>query len=363
MPPLTAYDSDVFSNNVRDEQYCEFMSLGPNLIDAAQRKAKLSGRQWFQREVKQVKALIIEMKDSFQYWAENGDSQLMNVFLKIVHEMAQQIETQSLKSKRRLKDVAAIFRLKTLPYLKRESFDPNGAVSFTEFEKTRALVIYVRLFKGLQLFRFDHFCLSESKPEQNANEETSLRGDTIIRNRCKRVDSFRPEAHIFDEYVRNLILRGEIDVDNIYVCLDHKTQNEKCKGLDKPRVVAGLLYYFVCPTPKAAEEVLRRFVQFCENADPAVTEIYQKMFRKHQSTKKCSEAEDLQKRFSLASNETWDAEDFENQKQMYHFTLAIPGEPSPSASAEAHVLDLHVPPSPLGLATAAQPAGVGHAGL
>jgi len=194
----------------------------------------------------------------------------------------------------------------------------------------------------MQLMQFsEHFNLTLSNPDQNSSEaDTSLRGPTVIRNRCKRMESFRPEAHDFDAFVYDLIKSGDSGVLNMYICKDHKPQPENKKH--KPRVVAGLLFYFVCESAKAAENLLRKFVQFTENGDTEQKrKIYQGMFRKQKSTSS-DPAVDQAKRDRLCSAEPWTAEEYENQKSMYHFTLALPGDKSkasPLPSLEVEPLD------------------------
>jgi hypothetical protein len=136
------------------------------------------------------------------------------------------------------------------------------------------------------------------------------------------MESFRPEAHLFDKFIYELIKKGDSGVDNMYICRDHKPAHPKKKN--KPRVVAGLLFYFVCESDEAAEKLLRKFVQFCESGEtPEQQKIYQDMFRKAQS--KTAGVEDKLKRDRLCSEEPWGKVEFDNQKKMYHFTLALPG--------------------------------------
>jgi len=53
-----------------------------------------------------------------------------------------------------------------------------------------------------------------------------------------------------------------------------------------------------------------------------VKDIHQKMFRKDDS-RKGDQAEDRLKRQRLCSGEPWTKQDFQNQKDMYHFALAL----------------------------------------
>lgn len=314
----------IFAEEARNAAYCEFLDKGPTLMDAAQRKSKREGRKWLNREFKAVDLLKNRLLKDFEHWAAKGNLTLLQTWIDIVHEMAKLIEFEATKSlgRRKICERANLFRKKTLNYLTQEGFNTKDAVDFA-FDKTRSLKIFTRLFKNLQMMRFPHFHLTLSNPEMNNGEaDKSLRGRRVIRNRCKRMESFRPEAHLFDKFIYELIKKGDSGVDNMYICRDHKPLHPKKKN--KPRVVAGLLFYFVCESDEAAEKLLRKFVQFCESGEtPEQQKIYQDMFRKAQS--KTAGVEDKLKRDRLCLEVPWGKVEFDNQKKMYHFTLALPG--------------------------------------
>merc|ERR1719203_1459678 len=222
---------ELIGEEARSTAYCEFLDKACNLVDAAQRKSKREGRKWNSREFKAVDLLKNRWETDFAYWAEKGSLDLLHTWIDIVHEMAKLIEFEATKSlaKRQICQRANDFRKKTLNYLTQEGFNTKDAVNFA-FDKTRSLKIFTRLFKNLQMMRFPNFNLTLSNPEMNKGEaDKSLRGRRVIRNRCKRMESFRPEAHLFDKFVYELIKKGDSGVLNIYICLDHKPLHPKKK--------------------------------------------------------------------------------------------------------------------------------------
>jgi len=335
---------NMISDQARNDLHVEFMDKCTTFIDNARRKAKRDRKRWSHREYKTVEHLTKDLTRDFAFWADKHNVELLCTWKDIAIEMAKLIEIESKKKpcQRKLKELADMFRTQVLKYLTRENFETSGCLdNFKEFEKTRSLLIYIRLFKNMQMMRFpEHFNITLSNPDQNNEADTSLRGNTVIRNRCKRMESFRPEAHDFDAFVYDLIKSGDSGVLNMYICKDHKPQPQSKKN--KPRVVAGLLFYFVCESADAAENLLREFVLFTENGDTEEKrKIYQGMFRKQKSTDS-DPAVDQAKRDRLCSGEPWTPEEFENQKSMYHFTLALPGDKtktSPLPSLEVKPYD------------------------
>lgn len=219
-----------------------------------------------------------------------------------------------------------MFRARTLEYLKQNDFHAGGKLNFLkDFDKVRSVLIHIRAFKDIQLLRFKHFSLTLSKnsPEkkedilqEKQNEEAILRGAHVVRSRQKRMASFFEEAHELDAHVLKLIRSGCVQIDAMYICFDHKPSKKKTERAQ--RIVSGLLFYFVCPDAKSAEDLLRELVRFCEYCSPEKRDIYQEMFRKKESRK----SGDIVKRQRLCENMKWSKEDFDNQKDMYHFTLA-----------------------------------------
>eukprot|EP00493_Phyllostaurus_siculus_P023572 UN23908 len=66
--------------------------------------------------------------------------------------------------------------------------------------------------------------LTQSNPEK---KDSGLRGNTVVRNRCKRLSSFLSEAHKFDDHLLKLINANEVDIDAMYVCRDHKSEKKE----------------------------------------------------------------------------------------------------------------------------------------
>jgi len=296
-----------------------------NTINGVKRLAKKNVIQrWNDKEKDAVENLIEDMKSDFTFWADsNQNMELLKIYTEIVGEMAKLIEfeTKRLKKKNRKLDLLVTqFRKDTLPYLKQNDFDVKNAVEFDNYEKTRTLKALIRLFKCMHLLP-----LTQSNPEK---KDSGLRGDKVVRNRCKRLTSFQSQAHKFDAYLLELINNKEVDIDGMYVCRDHKSEKKKGKKKkNKARVMAGLLFYFVCPSSSAAENLLRKFCQFCEaeGESEEVKDIHQRMFRKDDS-RKGDQEEDRLKRQRLCSGEPWNENDFKNQKNMYHFALALSAE-------------------------------------
>jgi len=290
-----------------------------NKINAVKRLVKKNEFQrWSDKEKKAVDNLMKAMDADWTFWADSvKNMELLKIYTEIVGEMAKLIEfeTKRLKKKNRKLDLlVAQFQKNTLSYLKQNDFNVKKAVEFENYEKTRTLKALVRLFKCMQLLP-----LTQSNPEK---KDSGLRGDTVVRNRCKRLTSFQSQAHKFDAYLLELIKNKEVDIDGMYVCRDHKSEKKGKKK--KARVMAGLLFYFVCPSSSAAENLLRKFCQFCEaeGESAEVKDIHQKMFRKDDS-RKGDQAKDRLKRQRLCSGEAWTKQDFQNQKDMYHFALAL----------------------------------------
>lgn len=307
----------------RDQCYNDLLAAF-NTIEAVKRSVKKNEiLRWNDKEKKAVDNLIEAMKTDYAFWAESSTSypknmELLKIYTEIVGEMAKLIEFETKRLKRKVRKLRVLvnqFQRATMPYLKQNDFDVQAAVEFDNFEKTRTLKALVRLFKCMQLFPQ----LTQSNPEK---KDSGLRGDTVVRNRCKRLTSFLSEAHKFDEHLLKLINANEVEIDGMYVCRDHKSEKKGKKK--KARVMAGLLFYFVCPSAKAAENLLRKFVQFseAEGETQEMKNTYQQMFRKDDSRKGDIEA-DLRKRRRLCSGKPWTEEDFRNQKDMYHFALAL----------------------------------------
>merc|ERR550534_2924435 len=293
-----------------------------NKINAVKRLVKKNEIQrWNDKEKKAVDNLMKAMDADWTFWADSiKNMELLKIYTEIVGEMAKLIEfeTKRLKKKNRKLDLlVSQFQKNTLSYLKQNDFNVKKAVEFENYEKTRTLKALVRLFKCMQLLP-----LTQSNPEK---KDSGLRGDTVVRNRCKRLTSFQPQAHKFDAYLLELIKNKEVDIDGMYVCRDHKSEKKGKKK--KARVMAGLLFYFVCPSSSAAENLLRKFCQFCEaeGESEEVKDIHQRMFRKDDS-RKGDQEEDRLKRQRLCSGEPWNENDFKNQKNMYHFALALSAE-------------------------------------
>merc|ERR1712038_761090 len=111
---------------------------------------------------------------------------------------------------------------------------------------------------------------------------------------------------------------GSSGVSGMYICKDHKSRKPNGRPY-KRRVVQGILNYTVCETARAAETTLRDNVRFTETG-----EVYEKMFRKERSLyPHIPLAEDKARRDRLCQEEHWTTTDFANQKQMYHFELAL----------------------------------------
>lgn len=316
-----------------------FLCVGDGILDVAMRVAKGDQNHfWNKREKESVNRLKCAFHAHYKYWEENGDDMLLKAYIDIVEDMAKLIESESKKrrNRRKIEKLCFMFRNRTLKYLKQNDFDARDKLNFLkEFEKVRSVLIHVRAFKAIQLLRFEHFqlTLSKNNPEkkedilqEKQNEEASLRGDDVIRSRQKRMASFYEEAHEFDAHVLKLIRSGVVQVDDMYICFDHKPSKKKTEQTQ--RIVSGLLFYFVCPDATAAEGLLRELVRFCETCSPEKRDIYQEMFRKKESRT----SGDSVKRQRLCDNMKWTKEDFDNQKEMYHFTLAKKKEETKDSS-------------------------------
>lgn len=310
-----------------------------NVLDSAMSNAKRAKKRWYKREKNAVEALKKNFRKDFEFW-KNEDPDLLPVFIEVVHHAADLIKHDSETSKnqngRHIQQICQKIPL-VLKFLKQNDFNADGAVSWLmNFEKNRSLLIYIRAFKNLQLMNFENFHLTLSKNKDEAlenheGEEKDLRGDNCIRFRSKRVDCFREEAHLFDEHVRQLIASGEVEVDGIYICFDHKPKRKKSANKG---IVSGILFYFVTPNADAAENLLRKLVQFCEDQSSPHFEANQKMFRKKES--KTAENQFMPQR--LCEVENWTEDDFQRQKEMYHFTLAktkAESTPPPEVTTES----------------------------
>jgi hypothetical protein len=315
---------DEFDQNRFQSLWILFVERTDNVLDSAMRNAKRTKRRWYKREKNAVEALKENFRQDFEFW-KNEDPDLLPIFINVVHHAADLIKHDSESSKhpncRQIQQICQKLPL-VLKYLKQNDFNAEGAVTWLmKFEKSRSLLIYIRAFKNLQLMNFENFHLTLSKNKNEAlenherGEEKDLRGDNCIRFRAKRVDCFREEAHLFDGHVRELIALGEVEVDGIYICFDHKPKKKKSPNKG---IVSGILFYFVTPSADAAENLLRKLVQFCEDRNSPFFEINQKMFRKKES--KTMENQFMPQR--LCEVENWTEDDFQRQKEMYHFTLA-----------------------------------------
>jgi len=315
---------DEFDQNRLQSLWTLFFGTD-NVLDSAMRNAKRTKRRWYKREKNAVEALKETFRQDFEYWKNDANPHLLPIYIDVVHHAADLIKHDSESSKnpncRQIVLICQKLPL-VLEYLKQNDFNAEGKVNWLmQFEKSRSLVIYIRAFKNRQLMNFDHFHLTLSKNKDEALEshergkEKDLRGDNCIRFRSKRVDCFREEAHLFDAYVLELVASGEVEVDGIYICFDHKA---KKKNSPNKGVVSGILFYFVTPSADAAENLLRKLVQFCEDRSSPFFEINQKMFRKKES--RTTENQFMPQR--LCEVENWTEDDFQLQKEMYHFTLA-----------------------------------------
>lgn len=316
-----------------------FLCVGDGILDEAMRVAKGDQNHfWNKREKGSVNRLKCAFHAHYEYWKKNNDAMLLKAYIDIVEDMAKLIASESKKrrTRRKIEKLCFMFRNRTLEYLNQNDFNARGKLNFLkEFEKVRSVLIHVRAFKAIQLLRFNHFqlTLSKNNPEkkedilqEKQNDEASLRGDNIIRSRQKRMASFYEEAHEFDAHVLKLIRSGVVKVDDMYICFDHKPSKKKTEQTQ--RIVSGLLFYFVCPDATAAECLLRELVRFCETCSPEKRDIYQEMFRKKESRT----SGDSVKRQRLCDNTKWTKEDFDNQKEMYHFTLAKKKEETKDSS-------------------------------
>jgi len=312
-----------------ESDFERFLRVGDGILDEAMREAK--GNQncfWNRREKACVYRLQCAFRAHFKYWEQNDDRMLMKAYIDIVEDMAKLIESESKKRRtvRKIEKLCFMFRARTLEYLKQNDFHAGGKLNFLkDFDKVRSVLIHIRAFKDIQLLRFKHFklTLSKNSPEkkedivqEKQNEEAILRGAHVVRSRQKRMASFFEEAHELDAHVLKLIRSGCVQIDGMYICFDHKPSKKKTERAQ--RIVSGLLFYFVCPDAKSAEDLLRELVRFCEYCSPEKRDIYQEMFRKKESRK----SGDIVKRQRLCENMKWTKEDFDNQKDMYHFTLA-----------------------------------------
>merc|ERR1712200_175347 len=109
----------------------------------------------------------------------------------------------------------------------------------------------------------------------------------------------------FENYEKTRTLKALVRLFKCMQLLPLTQSNpEKKDKKKKARVMAGLLFYFVCPSSSAAENLLRKFCQFCEaeGESEEVKDIHQKMFRKDDS-RKGDQAEDRLKRQRLCSGE------------------------------------------------------------
>lgn len=302
--------------------YDRFVELGPRLLDRIQADCIREGYKCSRKDTSEIHQLRQEMIENFRYWNAK-DPGMIEHYIEVVHSMASLIASEAKRGKKPLHQLAHRFRTCSLPYLRRENFETRGALELGEYDMRRAVLLYIRLFKNIQLMRFRDFrCTLRS--QEGANVDNKLQGKWVVRNRCKRLESFSVEAHGFDEFMYDFIMSGQSGVVDMFVSKDHKPQQAKHKH--KERVIGGLLIYFVCNSNQKAEQLLRRLVTYCEGGHTMKEhQMRQNMFRKHQS-KKCNPEEDFQKRQMLASKTRWSASDFEMQKKMYHFTLAVPDD-------------------------------------
>jgi len=243
--------------------------------------------------------------------------------------------------------------LKRLEFLKSKSFDCAGK-PFAEYEASRALEIFCIQFKWM-------YVNGISAAEHNC-EGVKNRGNQVVLNRSKRRVSVEGKvAYDFAKLHQDISVTNAVSIERAYCTCDHKSQTHEEKKADKARRTDGLLLYFVTSTPDEAQELLRILMAWGETAvrrnavfakypgllerqkdslspeqDAKRSKARQCMLRKKKSTKpkpgtdetREQHAEQEEKnRDRLCREAHWDDEDFELQKEMYHFARTSSSNP------------------------------------
>merc|ERR550519_2647584 len=332
-PSLRPADSEsqLLSHDTMNYYYSNLLACAHKVVQKAQDDARDIGNPWVYNEYQHAMILIQQIEAHFRDWAResakrNDKMVLLETFIDVVREMCNLLASVSESKRTMLARLLKTFNEWTLPYLQRKDFNATGALDFQDVEKTRYLLLYIRLFKSLQMMRFGEVYAKLSNPELSADD---LRFDNpkVVRDRCKRMPNFQTLAHEYDAFLCTKIHAGELNIVDMYICKDHKAQTKKQKQSGKPRVPVGLLYYFVCPTKKAAEDFLRMTIRWCEDCDPEERKKRHEMFRKKNSILKDIRA-DKRQYIRLLESDAWTKDEDEEQKRLFHVSLAIPDKNS-----------------------------------